>query len=82
MDGWRPAVPEKTRLQNPLVGLGAVIVACLLSGFAGIYFEKILKGSDVTVWMRNIQLSVVAIPISYLTMQVCTAYMQVSGGGG
>uniref|UniRef100_A0A914V7E2 UDP-galactose translocator n=1 Tax=Plectus sambesii TaxID=2011161 RepID=A0A914V7E2_9BILA len=62
-----PISPD--RVQSPTVGLMAVIVACMLSGFAGIYFEKILKGSDVTVWMRNIQLSVLAIPISYLTMQ-------------
>ncbi len=57
--------------QKPMIGLTAVVIACLLSGFAGIYFEKILKGSDVTVWMRNIQLSIIAIPISYITVQVC-----------
>lgn len=34
---------------------------------AGVYFEKILKGADISVWMRNVQLSVVAIPIGLLT---------------
>lgn len=33
----------------------------------GVYFEKILKGADISVWMRNVQLSVVAIPIGLLT---------------
>lgn len=30
---------------NPLLGLFAVLAACCLSGFAGVYFEKILKGT-------------------------------------
>ncbi|XP_022097328.1 UDP-galactose translocator-like isoform X2 [Acanthaster planci] len=42
--------------QNPLHGLLAVVVACCFSGFAGVYFEKILKGSKTSLWIRNIQL--------------------------
>ena len=42
--------------QNRLLGLGAVILSCLSSGFAGVYFEKILKGSKASLWLRNIQL--------------------------
>jgi len=38
------------------IGLLAVIVACLTSGFSGVYFEKILKGSKTSLWIRNIQL--------------------------
>ncbi len=48
--------------QNRLIGMIAALSACVLSGFAGIYFEKILKGSDISVWMRNVQLSVISIP--------------------
>lgn len=48
-------------------GLLAVVCACLLSGFAGIHFEKILKSSAaVSIWMRNVQLSVFAIPSSFI----------------
>lgn len=42
--------------QNTALGFTAVFLACLMSGFAGVYFEKILKGSEVSVWVRNIQL--------------------------
>jgi UDP-sugar transporter A1/2/3 len=34
------------REQNRLIGFSAALGACLLSGFAGIYFEKILKVCD------------------------------------
>ncbi|KAM4722877.1 UDP-N-acetylglucosamine transporter-like [Rhinophrynus dorsalis] len=38
------------------VGLMAVLIACFSSGFAGVYFEKILKETKHSVWIRNIQL--------------------------
>lgn len=50
------------------VGLMAVLVACVLSGLAGVYFEKILKGSQGTIWLRNIQLSLFSLPFSLLAV--------------
>lgn len=41
---------------SQVIGLIAVLSACFSSGFAGVYFEKILKGSSCSVWIRNIQL--------------------------
>lgn len=38
------------------VGVMAVLMACISSGFAGVYFEKILKETKQSVWVRNIQL--------------------------
>ena len=32
-------------------------------GLAGVYFEKILKGSEISLWMRNIQLGLYGIII-------------------
>ncbi|VVC39570.1 Nucleotide-sugar transporter [Cinara cedri] len=51
--------------QNRIIGLGSALVACCLSGFAGVFFEKILKGAEISVWMRNIQLSFVSIPLGF-----------------
>ena len=57
----------EARYQNRLLGFIAVLSACALSGLAGVYFEKILKGSsDVSVWMRNVQLSLAAIPLGVI----------------
>lgn len=56
-------IEEDFAMQNPQMngslGLTAVIVACILSGLAGVTFEKILKDSNATasLWVRNVQLS-------------------------
>lgn len=42
--------------QNPFVGFMAIGIAILCSGFAGVYFEKVLKSSDTSLWVRNIQM--------------------------
>ncbi|CAG2164769.1 unnamed protein product [Oppiella nova] len=57
--------------QNPLLGFTAILMACVLSGFAGVYFEKILKSSsEVSLWIRNIQLSAIAIPFGLIQVFV------------
>jgi len=41
---------------DALLGFGAVLVACFTSGFASVYLEKLLKQTDASIWMRNVQL--------------------------
>ena len=50
------ATEKSSQEQNQLLGLTAVIFSCLSSGFAGVYFEKMLKGSNASIWLRNVQL--------------------------
>lgn len=48
--------------QSPVLGMAAVAGACLLSGLAGVWLERIVKRtSDVPIWVRNIQLGVVSL---------------------
>jgi len=43
-----------------IVGIVSVIFACLSSGLAGVYFEKILKSSKSNIWMINMQMSLLS----------------------
>ncbi|KAL6118993.1 slc35a2 [Pungitius sinensis] len=57
-EGKKEATSAASSTQNYTVGLVAVVISCLSSGFAGVYFEKILKGSAASVWVRNVQLGI------------------------
>ena len=47
------AIPDSS------VGLAAALAVCIISGFAGVYFEKVLKDSTkhTSLWIRNLQMS-------------------------
>lgn len=61
-------LPSSTSVEadgNWLLGITSVAVACICSGLAGVYFEKTLKrGSNASLWIRNIQLSSASIIIA------------------
>ncbi|XP_076134624.1 solute carrier family 35 member A3a [Alosa pseudoharengus] len=65
-----PSSPEKEQLSSgsQVVGLVAVLVACCSSGFAGVYFEKILKETKQSVWVRNIQLGMFGLVFGVIGM--------------
>lgn len=54
-------------VSSSMVGIVAVLVSCLTSGFAGVYFEKVLKTNSTSIWMRNIQLAIIGIVISLVS---------------
>ncbi|XP_041348832.1 UDP-galactose translocator-like [Gigantopelta aegis] len=56
--------------QRPFVGFVAVIISCIMSGFAGVYFEKILKGTPQSVWIRNVQLGTFGSVVGFITMGI------------
>ena len=59
-DNAMMAVVE-TRTAGTTKGLAAVISACCSSGFAGVYFEQVLKSSKISLWVRNIELALIGI---------------------
>lgn len=54
--------------RNRWVGTIAVLCAACTSGFSGVYFEKILKGSRTSLWIRNVQMGLPSTLIAYLTV--------------
>lgn len=62
---WKPAEASNIQVeQNPLLGFAAIAIAVLCSGFAGVYFEKVLKSSDTSLWVRNIQMYLSGIAVT------------------
>jgi solute carrier family 35 (UDP-sugar transporter), member A1/2/3 len=51
---------------NSTLGFVAVLAAACTSGFGGVYFEKLLKNSGTSVWMRNLQMGVFSILSGFL----------------
>jgi UDP-sugar transporter A1/2/3 len=60
------------------LGYGAVLLEVVLSGFASIYFEKVVKSSTevITIWERNFQLSFysIIIYVSILIYEMDSSY--------
>ena len=54
--------------QSAFVGLVAVGAASVMSGFAGVYFEKLLKHTSPSIFLRNVQLGVVGIVFGMMTV--------------
>jgi solute carrier family 35 (UDP-sugar transporter), member A1/2/3 len=62
---------SKDDRQNSIEGLVSVILGCFTSGFAGVYFEMVLKSSKASIWLRNIQLSMIGIVMSVVRTMLC-----------
>ncbi|KAG4090274.1 nucleotide-sugar transporter [Neocallimastix lanati (nom. inval.)] len=58
-------IAGKNAMVDKTIGFCSVLTTCLTSGFAGVYFEKILKKSKVTLWARNVQLSLFSVIPGY-----------------
>jgi hypothetical protein len=59
------------------MGFGAVLMATMTSGFAGVYFEKILKTGPTSVWLRNIQLGKQNLHTMFRLINICVKYQHI-----
>jgi UDP-sugar transporter A1/2/3 len=61
---------------SPIIGTAAVLIEVNLSGFASIYFEKVIKTDplQLNIWERNFQLALGSFPVYVL-------FMASEGGG-
>lgn len=59
---------EADKKKNSLTGLIAVVLSCFSSGFSGVYFEKLIKFTQQSLWVRNIQLCIFGSFLSALTI--------------
>jgi len=58
-----------TTSQSPVLGMAAVTFACLLSGLAGVYLERIVKRTaEVPIWVRNIQLGLISLLVGLVSV--------------
>ena len=53
---------------SPMLGVSAALSAATLSGFAGVYLEKMFTSGGSSLWMRNVQLCLFAIPLQVVTI--------------
>jgi UDP-sugar transporter A1/2/3 len=70
MSGSRDQTASAADKHNRFVGLIAVLCAACTSGFSGVYFEKILKGSTTSLWLRNVQMGLPSVLMAFLTVYV------------
>jgi len=61
VSGMKSEDDENGGIHMTLSGVLALFTAACLSGLAGVWFEKMLKDSKVSIWVRNIQLGLFSI---------------------
>jgi len=70
-DGGHEGEQAKKSAAERLAGLVLILIAALCSSLAGVYFEKILKGSKTSLWARNMQLAGYSV-ISGMLVALCS----------
>lgn len=70
MENFESNSNEEIPKKSSSKGFISVLLASISSGFAGVYFEKILKNSQSNIWVRNIQLGIFGIFFSFVTMVI------------
>jgi drug/metabolite transporter (DMT)-like permease len=67
--------------QDSFIGFVAIGVAVLCSGLAGVWFERMLKTTKSSVWMRNLQMSVFSLILSAGSILISPDYSTIQEHG-
>jgi len=59
---------KKSGLDSKLIGFVAVMISSFSSGFSGVYFEKLIKHSNQSLWTRNTQLAIISCVFAFSTI--------------
>lgn len=72
---------ETNAIASQLFGYAAVLTEVVLSGFASIYFEKVVKSTTevITIWERNFQLGIYSL-LMYGGIIIYESYSKEGGG--
>jgi UDP-sugar transporter A1/2/3 len=62
------AADATSHTSERFIGFVAVLCAACTSGFSGVYFEKILKGSTTSLWIRNVQMGLPSVLVAFATV--------------
>ncbi|KAE9551404.1 hypothetical protein FO519_005384 [Halicephalobus sp. NKZ332] len=62
-----------------IIGLTVVFIMCWMSGFAGVFLEKVFKKSSCDIWLQNIRLSIITLPFAILTITRDREILQKNG---
>jgi len=62
--------PGETYSVNSLLGPLLILILSSLAAISGIYFEKVLKGTSVSVWQRNVQLAAFSCFFGFVSIYV------------
>lgn len=81
--GHGASPPSSSADANVLLGTLAVLIEVTLSGFASIYFEKVIKTDplQLSIWERNFQLAFGSLPVYVVFMMFTTPSLSHLGAG-
>jgi len=65
---------------NPVAAVVVIAVGCLCSSGAGVWFEKMLKDSKTSIWIRNIQLGGLSVVVGLLGVYLYDFHSVAEGG--
>jgi drug/metabolite transporter (DMT)-like permease len=58
----------ETGISDQIAGLTAVLIMCMTNAFGGVYLEAVMKKSADDIFLQNIRLSLISLPMSAITI--------------